>query len=215
MILRKNLTLISLFLIAGAAQAATYVPVQADSAKSGLTFAIKYTAGVHEGITSVAKGEIEIDPTKLEITSGAISFPLSSLDSGNTKRNCHTFESLGVDYTHSVYPKDHICGDANTLPATGPDSIAFPTITFTFHSVATTAGSVNGIFSMHGVEKELTVPLTITALEGGKLEVKSSFLVHLPDFGVVVKKFLFVTCADDASVGVDLILQPKSAKATP
>ncbi len=208
MIVRVTLISLTALLVAGAAPAATYVPVSADAAKSGLAFAINYTAGVHEGVTKVAEGELEIDPAKLEILSGEVGFPIAAIDSANTKRNCHILESLGVDYTHSVYPKDHICGSDNLLPASGPDSVAFPKITFQFRSAAAD-GKVSGIFSMHGVEKELTVPVTLTAEAGGKLHVVSTFTVHLPDYGVVVKKFLFVTVADDARVSVDLHLQPK------
>ena len=212
MLFRSNLISVSLFLAAGAVQAAPYVPVPAAAGKSGLSFTIPYTLGVHDGVVTTAAGELEIDPTSLAISGGEISFPIADLDSGNKERNCHMLESLGIDYTHSDYPKNHICAAGDVLPMTGPNSVAFPEIRFLFRSIAD--GKVTGTFSMHGVDKDLTVPLTVTAVDGGKIRVRSTFQVHLPDYGVVVKKVLVVTVGNDATVTVDLTLQPKGA-ATP
>jgi polyisoprenoid-binding protein YceI len=208
MLSHLRFAMISGLVFAGAAQAATYVPAPSEPGKSGLTFAINYTAGVHEGITSIVEGALDLDPAKLEIQGGEIGFPISALDSGNEKRNCHILESLGLDYTHSVYPKDHVCAAENRLPPDGPNSVVFPRISFTFRAPAKN-GNVSGVFSLHGVEKELTVPVTVTAEAGGKIRVKSAFSIHLPDYGVIVKKFIFVTVADDARIAVDLLLQPK------
>ncbi|MBS1962270.1 MAG: YceI family protein [Bdellovibrionales bacterium] len=204
------LSLIYFLTAASAARAALYVPAAPVDGKSGLTFAIGYTGGlVHEGFASVAAGEVDLDPATLAVQGGEIGFPIAALDSGNAKRNCHIRESLGLDYTRSVYPKDHVCGGSNTLPAEGADAVAFPEMGFRFISFKD--GQVTGTFSLHGIQKDLTVPVVLSNEAGGNVRLKASFTLHLPDYGVIVKKFLFVTVDDDAKVGVDLILTPKRA----
>lgn len=194
---------------APAAFAARYVPILSADGKSGLAFAIDYTAGVHEGVAKVATGEIDIDPGTLAIEGGEISFPVAALDSGNAKRNCHILESLGLDYTRSVYPKDHVCGGENRLPSEGVDSVAFREMGFRFLSYKD--GAVTGTFSLHGVRRDLTIPVSISREANGDLRLKAPFTLHLPDYGVVVKKFLFVTVAEDARVTVELLLRLKDA----
>jgi polyisoprenoid-binding protein YceI len=211
MLNRLNIVSVALLLVAVAAQADTYVPAPATAGKSGLSFSIPYTLGIHTGVATSATGELDIDPTSLTISGGQIAFPIADLESGNKERNCHMQEALGIDYAKSDYPKSHICAAADVLPPSGPNSVAFPEISFQFRSIAN--GKVTGTFSMHGVEKDLTVPVTVNALNGGNLRVQSTFQVHLPDFSVVVKKVLVVTVADDATVTVDLTLQPKASTA--
>jgi len=209
MLFRSSLLSIVLSLFAAAAQAATYVPTATKAGQSGLSFSIPYTLGVHTGVTTVAQGELAIDPVHLEINSGEILFPIASLESGNVERNCHMSEALGIDYAKSDYPNKHVCSTGNLLPTDGPNAVVFPQIRFLFRSFQD--GKVTGTFSMHGVDKELTVPVIVTAVDGGKMNVKSTFVVHLSDFGVVVKKVLIVSVGNDATVNVDLTLEPKAA----
>ena len=195
------------FLLSIAAHAETFVPVAAEN--SGLTFAIAYTAGTHTGTVGEVRGSLEIDPARLEVTAGEIRFPISALDSGNAKRNCHIMESLGLDYVRSVYPEDHACTSANRLPPEGADAVVYPEVRFLYRAAKN--GTVTGTFAMHGAERELTVPLKVTAAAGGAVRVQSSFTVRLSDFGVIVKKFVVITVSDEARVSVDLLLQPKKA----
>ncbi len=188
------------------AQAATYIPTNTGGI-TGLSFSIAYTAGVHQGIANDVKGELEIDPVRLEISGGEIRFPIEALNSGNAKRDCHILESVGLDYRQSNYPNEHVCLPNNTMPTSGPNSVVYPEIKFLFRGL--NAGNITGVFSMHGVDREIIVPVTVSDAGGGKLRVTSKFSLSLQAFDVTVKKFLFVTVVDELKVDVDLVLAPK------
>ncbi|MBC7384704.1 MAG: YceI family protein [Cryobacterium sp.] len=191
-------------LISSAAVAAPYHPVSIGES-SGVNFEIGYTAGTHEGHAQIS-GTVDLNPETLEIFSASFSVPVKSMDSGNAKRDCHIRESLGINYIGSVYPQSHACNGKNQLPTDGPNSVAYPEMKFTF--VTVTAGIAKGSFEMHGVKKDIEIPLKLTKDAEGRVMVKSDFDLKLNDYGVVVKPFLVITTADVATVHLNLLLIP-------
>ena len=65
-----------------------------------------------------------------------------------------------------------------------------------------------GTFEMHGVKNTIQVPVTLTLIAGtpNKISIKGDFDLLLSDYGIVVRKFLFVTVYNQAHVNLDLEL---------
>lgn len=180
-------------------------------------YELPYTAGVHEGRARSIESTISVDPETRTFQSATFVVPISEIKSDNVKRDCHTRESLGLDYGRSRYPEDHVCSSDQTLPQEGPDSIAFPKIQLKVDTVVDGNGqpyvlvegdsnvTAQGMFSMHGVEKRIEIPLVINYSQAeNKLKIHGDFKVSLSEYGVVVKPVLIIKVKDRARVIVDL-----------
>jgi polyisoprenoid-binding protein YceI len=192
---------------------------------TGVSFQIAYTFGVHNGSSGAITGHARAAIDPLELTAARFSVPIATMTTGSALRDCHMRESLGLDYSRSRFPEDHVCSLANELPAAGPDAIAFPTIDVSFIRVssarsapsaaelAVRAGQaadfdVEADLSVHGVTRRVEIPVRVELEGGGKLRVKSTFEIKLADHGIVVKAFSGVNVRDRARVALDLLLAP-------
>ncbi len=187
----------------------------AGQSSSGLKFSIAYTTGVHKGSASHMEGLAIIDQND-QLKQLDIRVPITTMSTGNPTRDCHMREALGLDYTQSRFPKDHVCNSADQTPAQGSDAIAFHDINFKFLQIEQTAVSatmnpnveypllITARISIHGVTKdihsiEIKVTKTIDKDETVSYHVKSSFSLSLNDFGVIVKPLKL----GPFSIGVD------------
>jgi polyisoprenoid-binding protein YceI len=66
--------------------------------------------------------------------------------------------------------------------------------------------SATGIFSIHGVEKEITVKGTLTRLKNG-LKLKATWTVLLNDYNIERPGFLFYELSEEQIVNIDLLLK--------
>src|SRR5919198_1701459 len=96
--------------------------------RGGLVVEVPYTLGTHHEQVTEVDGTVRIDPETLRLERGRLVIPLAGFRSDDAKRGCHLREALGLDYTRSRFPREHVCDDRNQLPASGPDAIAFPEI---------------------------------------------------------------------------------------
>jgi len=149
--------------------------------------------------------------------------PIASLRGDGGTRDCHMREALGLDYSRSRFPSEHVCDGENRLPATGPDAIAFPEIRLELLSARPlddlgllAAGKpvrveIETRWTVHGVTKPAR-ELVRVLRDGDGLRVRGRSTLVLKDFGVVVKstKVLFaeVTVGDAVTVTYDLKLLP-------
>jgi polyisoprenoid-binding protein YceI len=178
-------------------------------AGGGVAVEIPYSFGTHRAIAGEVEGEIRLERETLEVLGGHLRVPIAALKSDDPERDCHTRESLGLNYASSRFPKDHVCDDHNQLPLRGGDAIAFPYI-----DLLVTASKVRddprlldqgkdarvlvtGSWTIHGVTRPARLQLTASAdgREGGTLRVRGREVFVLRDFGIVVKsaKILFVS----------------------
>jgi polyisoprenoid-binding protein YceI len=210
------------FLLSTAALAApqTYVLQPQANGDPGIRFEVPYTAGVHQGIVHQATANVVYDQA-LGTVQGHFSIPIVQMTTGDVKRDCHLRESLGLDYTRSKFPKDHVCDSSNQLPASGVDSIAFPTIEFEIVEVHGEGGAaipalvlgqavkilVQPKWTLHGVSPA-SAPIELEAAmkDSGNISLKGNFVLKLSDFGVVVKPFLFINVKGTVKVDLDLDL---------
>ena len=116
----------------------SYVVQSISPEGSNLLFEIGYTAGVHKGSASQVEGLVNFDANN-QLTLANFTVPLSSLSTGNSTRDCHMREALGINYELSNFPKDHVCEAGDVLPSSGPNSVAYPTIEFEFSKLASSS----------------------------------------------------------------------------
>ena len=234
----KFLGLIAATFIIGAAHAQTETKLYttANTKSTGVTFQIGYSAGVHDGTVNAIDTQVTLD-SKNQILSGVFTININSMSTGNKNRDCHMREALGIDYTNSKFPDEHVCDSNEQTPATGPDSIVFPEIKFEFSSVKANSNSVlpevlevgkvynlaiQGRLTVHGQVKDFTaadstefVPVQVKLLDAqtGEIQIVSKFDVVLKDFGVIVKPFKFgfvkISVADKAKVSLNMKLVQK------
>ncbi len=71
--------------------------------------------------------------------------------------------------------------------------------------------TVTGTMDMHGVQKQITIPGTIT-VKGGVLFVYAKFNVKIADYNVKLPSFLSMNVADNVDVTVKATMKPYSTK---
>lgn len=186
--------------------------VLADTKAPGVTFQIGYSAGIHDGTTGFMTANVSLSQ-KNEILKGDFKIPISQISTGNATRDCHMREALGIDYTDSKFPTDHVCDSDNQLPETGPDSIAFPEIRFKFSNVKKDSGTelpevlevgksykvaIQGQWIIHGQTVDLaanegteSIPVQVKLLDATtqEIQVTGKFQISLKAFNIQVKPF--------------------------
>lgn len=219
--LKTAATLITLAMASQSfASAQHYVIRSKADHDTGIHFDVTYTAGIHHGVSRAVEGDVFVSVNPVQVTTVNLKVPLASITSGDLNRDCHIRESLGIDYTNSKFPKEHVCSPTNELATSGPDSVKFPNVELTILNVKSTdvltAGSAVTVpaqvrMSIHGITREFSIPLSLTMATDGTntLRVVSQFPVQMSDYQVQVKQFLFVKVTDEVKVKVDLVLVPQ------
>lgn len=187
----------------------------------GVTFKIGYSLGVHDGSAQTMNSSVKLTKDN-KILSGHFVVPISSMTTGNSKRDCHMIEALGIDYSKSQFPKEHVC-DGDKMPTTGPDAVAFENIEFNFVSLKADENSglpavleegkvynlpIQGKWTIHGITQEvggaqsdevILAQVKLLNAATGELQLFAKFNLSLQKFGVVVKPFKIAF----VSIGVD------------
>jgi len=187
---RKLLTVVAL-------TAAAALPVQAadtynvDPSHSEAGFQIRHLVTQVRGKFTDYKGTIQVDPAKMENSSVDFAIKAASIDTGNADRDKHL---RGADFF---------------------DVEKFPEITFKSKSIKATGKdqyNVTGTFTMHGVSKEITLPVTF----GGTVKdpwgntragFSTAATINRKDYGIVWNKALDAGGAmlgEDVKVSIDL-----------
>jgi polyisoprenoid-binding protein YceI len=186
----------------------------------GIEISLPYPTGVHSDSVRRIAGELRLDPAAA-VASGTLSVPIDSIASDQAERDCHMREALGLDYSRSRYPKEHVCND-NRLPA---GAVAFPEILLrieraTAPALASAAPgkevpvATDATWTIHGVTRPARLQLTASRAESpqGALRIRGSSTIRLADFDVVVKSaralFITISVGDSANVKFDLMLTP-------
>ena len=161
----------------------------------GIRFDVGFTAGRHFGFASSATADAsaKLLTEPFEVLAAEFSVPLASMDTWNGLRNRHMRDAFEAD--------------------------KFPLITFKFTSAAPVADkltdgtkvtlNVKGLWQMHGVTKEIEVPVTVERVKGTELvRLQGELALSLKEYNVVVPPFLGVRVADRVSVHLKLNLIP-------
>ena len=168
---------------------------------------VKYTLGTYAIPNTQVRGFMNLmkaqGPT-LKLKTAEVSLLIVGFKSNDTTLDCHLRESLGLDYALSDFPDSHVCSQ-DRLPAEGKNAVVFDQIQFkTNNSLDIDLSKIGedevimevpGSWTLHGVRREAPAQVKIQKTSNGyRVLGKHSF--SLKDFGVVVKKFLFVSVQD-------------------
>ena len=185
---------------------------------------VVYSLGTHAQVAQDIRGEVTLDPTTLAGGSGTVVVPIAGIRGDGSTRDCHMREALGLDYSAGGrFPKEHVCDGENRLPASGPESIAFPDIRLEILGARPLdelslldAGKpvrveLDARWTMHGVSRQQK-ELTRVVREGNGLHARGRSTVVLADYGIVVKAtkvvFAEIKVGDAVAVTYDLRLLP-------
>ncbi|NDF14271.1 YceI family protein [bacterium] len=210
--------LILLFLSVGSAQAEPLLKVVPETSKALVR--VKYTLGTYVIPNTQVLGFINLVQTqssKQKLKSAEVSFLIAGFKSNDTTLDCHLRESLGLDYTQSDFPNRHVCSQ-DRLPAEGKNAVVFDQIQFrTLDSLDVDLSKMSeewvnmevpGSWTLHGVRREAPAQVKIQKTSKGyRVLGKHSF--SLKDFGVVVKKFLFISVQDQVEAEWDVQFAPE------
>jgi len=182
-----------------------------------------YSLGTHTQTANEVQGALRLEDSSLAGAEGTIMVPISAIRGDGSTRDCHMREALGLDYSRSRFPSEHVCDGENRLPSAGPDAIVFPEIRLELLSarplddVGLLASGkpvrveVETRWTVHGVTRPAR-ELVRVLREADGLRVRGRSTLVLKDFGVVVKstKVLFaeVSVGDAVTVTYDLKLLP-------
>ncbi|MGE5049349.1 MAG: YceI family protein [Deltaproteobacteria bacterium] len=212
--------LVALSAFAARAEVQTYRIAQGKEGP-GIALSLPYTFGTHDDRVVRVAGELRLDPDSPQGVSGTLRVPIDAIVSDSKERDCHMREALGIDYSRSQYPREHVCKD-DRLPA---GAVAYPEIILqvrgaqappvTGMSVGKESPvSVQALWTIHGVTRPARLQLKAArdAKTPGAVRLRGTSEVRLSDFGVVVKsaQVLFVSSSvgEVATVHFDLELAP-------
>ena len=95
----------------------------------GITLSLPYTFGTHADRVVRVAGELRMDPDSPQGVSGTLRVPIDAIVSDSAERDCHMREALGLDYSRSQFPREHVCKD-DRIPS---GAVAYPEITLQIH----------------------------------------------------------------------------------
>lgn len=212
---------------AALAEPRPYRVVSEAEAGRGITVQVPYTFGTHQVAAHRIDGEIRIDSQSLRVQGSQLRVSIFELKSDDPQRDCHMREGLGLDYSRSRFPKEHVCDAQNRLPSQGNDAVAFPEIELRITSAQPLDDPrllnqgreirvvANGTWTIHGVTRPARIELTASDDLNGALRVRGRQVFALSDFGVEVKSggaFIFSSSVrGGATAIINLRLEPVPA----
>jgi len=163
-----------------------------------ITFISKASMESFEGTTNVVSGVIKIDAENLSDATAMCKVDMRTLDTGINLRNTHMRENHlhTKDFPYSQFNLKSITG-ASSIKAGGP-------IDFT----------VKGEFELHGVKKEIEIPLHVewvqntqgTPVKGAAeaLHITGEFSVALADYKIPLPQFLFMRLSETQIININI-----------
>ncbi len=161
---------------AAAAPAAAQAPVQpaanvaagarahaVDAAHSEINFTASSRLLDAHGFFGKWDADVRLDPDAFERSTVRLTIDAASINTRNERRDAHL---RGADFFNVA---------------------KYPTITFASTSVARTSpttGVITGDLTMHGVTRQVQVPVTVKFYEGGRGRFLGAFAVRRRDYGI-------------------------------
>jgi polyisoprenoid-binding protein YceI len=171
-----------------------------DGAHSQVGFKVRHFVSKVNGRFSEYEGTVNLDRAKPEASSVDVTIKTASINTDNTQRDGHL---RGPDFF---------------------DTAKYPTITFKSTKVVSkgnNAYDVTGNFTMHGVTKEITVPVSFLGFikdgrGGEKAGFEATTTINRKDFGIIWNQNLDAGGAvlgDEVTVDLNLEANKKVAAA--
>jgi len=198
--MHRRTTLLALALAAFAAALTAADTYTIDKGHSDVSFTIRHFASKVHGRFGDFEGAIQADPGKPEASSVVFTIKTTSIDTNNAHRD----DDLRSDNFF--------------------DAAKFPEITFKSSKITSTGKdtySVTGTFTMHGVSKEITLPVTyLGTMKDGRGNEHAGFelntKINRKDYGINWNRSLDnggLMLSDDVEVTIDLETVKKGPEA--
>lgn len=173
-------TLLTQFLVAQQAPAPTELLLQLDPANSSADITLAASLHTVKGSFLAKRGTIHYDPAT-GAASGEVVFDATSGHTGNDSRDhkMHKDVIQSQRYPEIAFRPDHAAG---TLANSGESTL-----------------QVHGMFSIHGAEHEVTIPVEMN-VEGDTWTAKASFTVPYVKWGMKNPSVLFLRVSDEVKV---------------
>jgi len=199
----KKMMILAVLLVsaAAAAQETKTFYVNDERGRDVVTFISKAPLETIVGKTSDAKGYVDVDINNVKsATSGKFEVDLASLKTGIDMRDGHMREQyLQTDkFPKAVFELTRVVEASNNI----------------FEDQKPARIVVEGNFTIHGVTKALSIPLTITyfkesestknRLPGDLLHIEGTFDVLLSDHNIERPQFVILKLDDKQKVNIDL-----------
>lgn len=160
--------------------------------ESLVKFTSKAPGETFDGKTRAVVGAIDVDPQALgDSLTIAVSVEMATLDTGIALRNRHMCEN----HLHTAKFPCATFEGAKILEGGGAALVAGEK-----HRVTLT-----GRLTLHGVTKEVTLPVDLTWDGAGALRVASEFSVALPDYEIPRPQFLMMKLSEVQRVSVSVV----------
>jgi polyisoprenoid-binding protein YceI len=178
---------------------------QNHSELSQITFRIPYTLGTHHGLPEEVAGNLNVDPDAIENLTGKFVIPVKSIKTGNPLRDCHLLEAMGLNYSQSAFPTEHVCDKKNQITDEELINLSFPTVEFEVKSAKIVKEKkvddkqyakleITGEWNIHGqkIVKTHSIDWEAKTLDHGinqamTVRVKGDLELSLKEFGIIVK----------------------------
>ena len=172
-----------------------------DKSHSEVSFQVKHLMSQVRGRFADFEGKVHVDAAKPEASSVEFTIKTASIDTNEAKRDEHL---RSADFF---------------------DAATNPTITFKSTSVKKTGENsyaVTGPFTMHGVTKQVTLPVTVTGTAkdpwgNDRMGFELGTTLNRKDYGVVWNKALDAggfLLGDDVKVSINLSTVKQKAQAS-
>jgi polyisoprenoid-binding protein YceI len=169
----------------GAAAHVTAEELHVVSDSSQVEYHITHSLSDVTGTAGVASGTVEFDSATASIYAARIAVDLRALRTGIDMRDRH------------IHSSDYL------------DTARFPTAQFDFAVALPDSGDgalrARGTLALHGVEREVEVPLRLHAQAGG-VRVRGTFTIALADHGIARPKMMMLAAGKTVDVRIDLLL---------
>jgi polyisoprenoid-binding protein YceI len=193
--------ILAVMAVSAAAQETKTFYVNDERGRDVVTFISKAPLETIVGKTSDAKGYVDVDINNVKsATSGKFEVDLASLKTGIDMRDGHMREQyLQTDkFPKAVFELTRVVEASNNI----------------FEDQKPARIVVEGNFTIHGVTKALSIPLTITyfkesestknRLPGDLLHIEGTFDVLLSDHNIERPQFVILKLDDKQKVNIDL-----------
>lgn len=166
-----------------------------------LSFKVPYTLGTHILKANVLKGTFEWSTKDEKILKSEFKLAVSDIEAEDKKLQCHLMESLTLNYETSDFPDSHVCED-NKLPTTGKNAPFYTHITARLkRPLSLTDKEVLIEWEIRGIKLEQLLPAEMKLSDDKKkLSFKTKWIMKRSDFGIIVKKFLFIDASNDVEL---------------
>ncbi|MFZ3341925.1 MAG: YceI family protein [Terriglobales bacterium] len=156
------------------------VELQFDPAQSGATISLSGNFHAVEGAFALKRGDVKYDPATGK-ASGEIVFDSASGKTGNDGRDRKMHKDVleSVRFPEISFRPDHAEG---TLAASGDSNL-----------------QVHGIFSIHGADHELTIPVTVR-IENNTWSARAAFKIPYAQWGMKNPSVLFLRVAGSVDI---------------